>query len=106
MDDAAEITVLQLPKFKAEATEPIGTDGVEELAVYLIDHPDAGDVITGIGRSPETAMGGEGQGEASRRSFPVCRDCRSHLLIQCYAKNMKTDLTADEKKQLRQVALI
>jgi len=25
-------------------------------------------------------------------------------LIRCYAKNMKTDLTVDEKKQLRQIA--
>ena len=28
LDDAAEITVLQLPKFKAEATELIGADGI------------------------------------------------------------------------------
>jgi len=33
VDDAPEITVLQLPKFKAEATELIGTDGIEALAV-------------------------------------------------------------------------
>ncbi|HUA63032.1 MAG TPA: hypothetical protein VML19_30025 [Verrucomicrobiae bacterium] len=47
MDDAPEITVLPLPKFKAEATELTGADGIEALAVYLIDHPDAGDVIPG-----------------------------------------------------------
>jgi len=47
VDDAPEITVLQLPKFKAEATELTGADGIEALAVYLIDHPDAGDVIPG-----------------------------------------------------------
>jgi hypothetical protein len=29
VDDAPEITVLQLPKFKAEATELIGPDGIE-----------------------------------------------------------------------------
>lgn len=40
VDDAPEITVLQLSKFKAEATELIGTDGIEAVAVYLIDHPD------------------------------------------------------------------
>ena len=49
VDDAPDFTVLQLPKFKAEATELIGTDGIEALAVYLIDHPDAGDVIPGSG---------------------------------------------------------
>jgi hypothetical protein len=42
VDDATEITVLQLPKFKAEATELIGTEGIETLAAYLADHPDAG----------------------------------------------------------------
>jgi hypothetical protein len=26
------------------------------------------------------------------------------FLIRCYAKNVKTDLTADEKKELRQIA--
>ena len=46
-----EITVLQLPKFEAEAAELVGTDGVEALAVYLIDHPNAGDVIPGRAES-------------------------------------------------------
>ncbi len=45
--DASEITVLQLPKFKAAATEVIGADGIEAVAVYLIDNPNAGDVIPG-----------------------------------------------------------
>ena len=49
VDDAPEITVLQLPKFKAEATPLIGADGIEALAVYLIERPDAGDVIPGSG---------------------------------------------------------
>ena len=26
------------------------------------------------------------------------------FLLRCYAKNVKTDLTADEKKELRQIA--
>jgi hypothetical protein len=29
VDDVPEITVLQLPKFKAEATELMGTAGIE-----------------------------------------------------------------------------
>ena len=45
VDDVPEITVLQLPKFKAAATDLIGADGIEAVAVYLIDHPNAGDVI-------------------------------------------------------------
>ena len=47
MDNSHEITVLQLPKFKAEATDLIGAEGIEAVAVYLIEYPDAGDVIPG-----------------------------------------------------------
>jgi hypothetical protein len=36
VDDAPKIAVLQLPKFKAEATELIGTGGIEAVAAYLI----------------------------------------------------------------------
>jgi len=49
VDDADEITVLQLPKFKAEATELIGTEGIEAFAAFLGGHPDAGEVIPGSG---------------------------------------------------------
>ena len=63
VDDAPEITVLQLPKFKAEATELIGTDGIEAVAVYLIDHPDAGDVIAGSGGVGKLRWAAKGKGK-------------------------------------------
>jgi len=63
LDDAPEITVLQLPKFKAEATELIGTDGIEAVAVYLIDHPDAGDVIAGSGGVGKLRWAAKGKGK-------------------------------------------
>jgi hypothetical protein len=49
VDDAPGIVVLQLPKFKTEATGLIGVGGIDAVAVYLIDHPDAGDVVPGAG---------------------------------------------------------
>ena len=63
VDDAPEITVLQLPKFKAEATELIGPDGIEAVAVYLIDHPDAGDVIPGAGGARKLRWAAKGKGK-------------------------------------------
>ena len=62
MNNAPEITVLQLPKFKAEATELIGTDGIEALAVSLIDHADAGDVIPGSGGVRKLRWAAKGEG--------------------------------------------
>jgi hypothetical protein len=63
VDDAPEITVLQLPKFKAEATELIGTDGIEALAIYLIDYPDVGDVIPGSGGVRKLRWAAKGKGK-------------------------------------------
>jgi hypothetical protein len=106
VDDAAEITVLQLPRFKTEATELIGTAGIEALAGYLADHPDAGDVIPGAGgaRKLRWAAKGKGKRGGARIIYVYVVIAASVYLIRCYAKNVKTDLTADEKKQVRQIA--
>lgn len=106
MDDTPEITVLQLPEFKAEATELIGTDGIEALAVYLIEHPEAGDVIPASGgvRKLRWAAKGKGKRGGARIIYVYVVIAARVYLIRCYAKNVKTDLTADEKKELRKIA--
>ena len=50
-------------------------------------------------------MGSEGKGKrgGARIIYLYVVAARIYL-IRCYAKNVKTDLTADEKKQLRQIA--
>lgn len=106
VDDVPEITVLQLPKFKIEATELIGADGIEAVAVYLIDRPDAGDVIPGAGgaRKLRWAAKGKGKRGGARIIYLYVVIAERIYLLRCYAKNVRTDLTAEERKELRQIA--
>jgi hypothetical protein len=106
VDHAPEITDLQLPKFKAEATELIGVAGIEGVAVYLIDHPDAGNVIPGAGgaRKLRWAAKGKGKRGGARVIYLYVVIAARIYLLRCYAKSVRTDLTADEKRELRQIA--
>ena len=104
--DKRDITVLQLPKFKADATKLIGADGIEALAGYLAEYPDSGDVIPGSGglRKLRWATKGKGKRGGARVIYLyVVIDARVYLL-SCYSKNVKTDLTSDEKKELAKIA--
>ena len=51
-------------------------------------------------------MGSQGQGKrgGARVIYLYVVIAARICLIRCYAKNVKTDLTVDEKKQLRQIA--
>jgi len=95
-----------LPKFKAEAKELLGTDGIEAVAVYLIDHPDAGDVIPGAGGARKLRWPAKGRGKrgGARIIYVYVLIAARVYLLRCYAKSIKTDLTAGEKKELRQIA--
>jgi hypothetical protein len=106
LDDVREITVLQVPKFKAEAMELLGVDGIDAVAVYLIDHPDAGDVVQGSGgvRKLRWAAKGKGKRGGARIIYLYVVIAARIYLLRCYAKNVRTDLAADEKRELRQIA--
>jgi RelE toxin of RelE / RelB toxin-antitoxin system len=101
-----EIAVLQLPKFKTEATKLIGAQGIEEIAIHLISYPSAGVVIPGSGGVRKLRWSAKGKGKRSgvRIIYLYVVIAARIYLLRCYAKNVKTDLTADERKQLRNIA--
>ena len=76
------------------------------VAAYLSEHPDAGTVIPGAGgiRKVRWAAKSKGKRGGARIVYLYVVIAARIYLLRCYAKNVKTDLTADEKKELRQIA--
>lgn len=50
------------------------------------------------------AAKGKGKRGGARVIYMYAMAAARIYLIRCYAKNVKTDLTADEKKELRKIA--
>jgi hypothetical protein len=72
----------------------------------LSDRPEAGDVIPGAAgaRKLRWAAKGKGKRGGARIIYLYVVIAARIYLLRCYAKSMKTDLTEDEKKELRQIA--
>ena len=100
MDDEPEITVRQLPKFKAEATELIGADGIEALAVHLINRPEAGNLIPGSGgvRKMRWAAKGKWKRGGARIIYLYVVIAARIYLLRCYSKNENGSDAGREEK--------
>ena len=64
------------PDFTEKALRLIGEDGVFAIQMYLMEQPDAGDIIPGSGGSPQTPLGRQGPREAGRRTRHLLLDHR------------------------------
>ncbi|MBV9773601.1 MAG: type II toxin-antitoxin system RelE/ParE family toxin [Gemmatimonadetes bacterium] len=83
-------------------------DEIRALQWALIENPRAGDVVRGTGGVRKIRVGLEGQGKSGGGRviyYFVERRGRIYFLL-FYPKNVQTELTAEQKKQVRNLVAL
>ena len=98
--------VVETPDYLSDAKALVLTEAERDSIVsWIASNPEAGDIIAGTGGARKVRFAGRGKGESggyrvitfySGADIPV-------FLLNVFAKNEKTDLTAKERNTLKRV---
>ncbi len=96
---------IETPVYTRRLRELLSDDSYAEFQRQLADRPDMGDVIEGTGgiRKVRVASSGHGKRGGSRVIYYHFTAASQIALLLIYPKNEKDDLTADERKVLKQI---
>lgn len=98
------LTFVELPPFAAVRDKYLDDDEFGEFQRYLVDHPDAGDVIPGSGGCRKVRWSVEGRGK--RGGIRVVYFLRVGLgqivLVTLYAKNVLDNIDPVVLKRLKE----
>jgi hypothetical protein len=74
-----------------------------ELEGFLLEHPEAGDMVQGAGgvRKVRWARPGRGKSSGVRTIYMDFADRETTWLITVFGKNEKSDLSAEERKEIK-----
>lgn len=102
----AMLTVIESKRFSQDADALFSGEEVQELITFLALNPEAGDVIQATGgfRKLRWAAQGKGKRGGARIVYLFWTPGYPLLLVRAYAKSFKIDLTAEEKKAMRDYA--
>lgn len=101
-------TIVRLPTFVRSAAGLLSDEDERQLDNLLARDPHAGAVIRGTGgvRKLRVAISGRGKSGGARVVY-YCRGSRERVyLILAYSKNVKENLTAAERSQMRRLTAI
>jgi hypothetical protein len=106
MSDAL-ITIAETALFVRQAGEVWSNTEREEFVSYIAANPKAGDIIpeTGGVRKVRWSTKGSGKRGGARVVYFYADPCRPLYLLMIYAKARKEDLSAEEKRTVRGLAL-
>jgi mRNA-degrading endonuclease RelE of RelBE toxin-antitoxin system len=96
---------IETPIFTKRLRELLSDDSYAAFQRQLAERPDMGDVIEGTGgiRKVRVASSGHGKRGGSRVIYYHFTSASQIALVLIYPKNEKDDLTADERKVLKQI---
>ena len=99
-------TVVELPTFIRQAEAIFSAEERAALVDYLAVHPLLGDEIPGAGgvRKLRFAAGGKGKRGGARVIYYWYSEDAPIYALLVYAKNVRTDLSPDEKKAVAAIA--
>ena len=99
------ITVVETRRFALDAETLFSEESLAQLVTYLAFSPEAGDVIQGTGGFRKLRWASSGRGKRGGARVIYFYWVGSYVVLtRAYAKNVKIDLTTEEKRALRQVA--
>jgi hypothetical protein len=95
------VSVLELPGYRRRADELLTADEQDAIVDLIAYEPTCGDVIPGTGglRKVRVGHGGIGKRGGARVIYYFYNADHPVLLLAIYAKNEKSDLTAQDKKK-------
>lgn len=95
---------LESRAFSELADEYLGEEGRQELQNRLLENPEAGDVIAGTDGARKIRVGIEGRGKrgGARAIYYYRHVSGAVFFLALYPKNQKADLTAADKKELKE----
>lgn len=99
------MTVIEMPEFRRQATALLSDEEALELVTLIAKQPKAGEVVKNTGgvRKLRFAIGARGKRGGGRVIYVYYHEQMPVFLLACFPKNMKTDLTESEKKELRKL---
>jgi len=91
------------PEFTEKAIRLIGDEGIFAIQVYLLEQPDAGDIIPGSGgcRKLRWAAKGHGKRGGARVIYYWITENHRILLLDFCAKNQSENLSQAKLKELK-----
>ena len=81
----------------------LGEEELRELQAYLLEHPNAGAMVQGTGgvRKLRWSRPGRGKSGGVRTMYIDHADRETTWLITVFGKNERTDLSADERGEIK-----